>query len=251
MNTDIQFEVCVDSADGARAAQDAGAHRVELCCALFEGGLTPSAGLVQTTLRAAPRLEVNVLIRPRAGDFVYNELEASTMLSDIGQAAAAGVHGIVIGALTPDGDVDVRLCRAMMDAAPEQTVTFHRAFDMVHAPFQALETLISLGIDRVLTSGQESSALEGAPLLAQLVASAANRIQVMPGAGVTPTNAQRILQLTGARNLHFSARTTEDSPVRHRNPRPAMGGYLRHDEFVRHITSESGIRGVISATTTS
>lgn len=241
------FEVCVDSAEGARAARDAGAHRVELCCALLEGGLTPSPGLLGTTLETAPGIEVNVLIRPRGGDFVYDAREVRAMVSDIATASAMGAHGVVIGALTADGDVDMGICRELVDAAAGLSVTFHRAFDMARDPFAALESLVELGADLVLTSGQEASALQGAPLLAQLVEAAGNRIRIMPGAGVTRHNARRILDLTGARDLHFSASATEDGPMRHRNPRPAMGGRLRGDEFARRVTSVTEIRAIVAA----
>jgi copper homeostasis protein len=242
----VGFEVCVDSTEGVLAAQEAGADRVELCCALFEGGLTPSAGLIETA-RAASDIDINVLIRPRSGDFIYDRHELRVMLRDIEVAAQLGVHGVVLGALTVDGDVDVALCQQLMKAADGLSVTFHRAFDMARQPFEALETVIGLGVDRLLTSGQESSALDGAPLIERLVRAAVDRITVMPGGGITPRNINRILDLTGAHEVHFSARTSVASPARYRNSRVAMGGALRTEEFARRATSRSAIESVLSA----
>jgi copper homeostasis protein len=242
----VRFEVCVDGVDGVLAAREAGADRVELCCALFEGGLTPSAGLAETA-SAVPGIDVNVLIRPRGGDFLYDEYEVRAMLRDVEAAAALGVHGVVIGALTERGDVDVPLCRRLSKAAGGLSVTFHRAFDMARSPFEALEAIADLGADRLLTSGQESSALEGAPLIAGLVEAAAGRLVVMPGGGVTDRNVRRILDLTGATEVHFSARAAVESPARHRNSRVAMGGALRAEEYVRRRTSPAAIGAIMSA----
>ncbi|MYS24303.1 copper homeostasis protein [Streptomyces sp. DvalAA-14] len=242
-----RFEVCVDSAVGARTAQDAGAHRVELCSALFEGGVTPSAGLVETALQAAPGIDVYVLIRPRGGDFIYDAYETRAMVRDIETAVGLGVHGVVIGALTDRGDVDAALLRQLTGAAAGLPVTFHRAFDMARDQFDALETLIALGVDRVLSSGAESTALEGAPRLAELVEAAAGRTVIMPGGGINARNAARILRITGAAELHFSASAGIDSPARHRNTRPAMGGSLRNDEFRRRVTDRAAIEAIRSA----
>ncbi|MDT0446207.1 copper homeostasis protein CutC [Streptomyces johnsoniae] len=243
----LRFEVCVDSAVGALTAQNAGAHRVELCSALFEGGVTPSAGLLETVLEAAPDIEVNVLIRPRGGDFVYDRYEVSAMVRDIETAVRLGAHGIVLGALTPGADVDMAVCRRLIAAAADRPITFHRAFDMVQDPFEALERLVELGAERVLTSGQDISALEGAPLLARLVQAAGDRVVVMPGGGVTERNVSRVLRLTGAREVHFSAGMTVDSPATHRNSRALMGGTLSRSEYTRRLTSPAGVRGIMAA----
>ncbi|WP_049580407.1 copper homeostasis protein CutC [Streptomyces sp. SBT349] len=242
-----RFEVCVDSVDGALTAQDAGAHRVELCSALFEGGVTPSVGLMETVLGAAPDIEVNVLIRPRGGDFLYDRHETSAMVRDIETAVGLGAHGIVLGALTAEGDVDLALCRRLLAATGGRSVTFHRAFDMARDPFEALERLVGLGVDRVLTSGQDVSALEGAPLIARLVEAAGDRLVVMPGGGVTERNVARVLRLTGAREIHFSAGMTVDGPATHRNSRALMGGTLSRNEYARRLTSPAGVRGIITA----
>ncbi|MFD0507953.1 copper homeostasis protein CutC [Streptomyces chiangmaiensis] len=182
----IRYEVCVDSAAGARVAQDAGAHRVELCSALFVGGVTPSAGLIEATVAAAPAIGVHVLIRPRGGDFIYDDDEIRIMVRDIETAAALGAHGTVIGALTAEGDIDTPTVRRMLTAAGGLSVTFHRAFDMARDQFAALKEVVALGVHRVLTSGGESTALEGAPRLAELIRAADNRVVIMPGGGSTP-----------------------------------------------------------------
>ena len=172
----LTYEICVDSTDGAIAAEQAGASRVELSAGLFEGGITPSLGLIETTLAAVSSLRVHVLVRPRGGDFIYDEHEIRAMERDVAAVRAAGAHGVVIGALTPDGDVDRRTMDRLQARAGSMQITFHRAFDMVADPRAVLETLIDRGYQRVLTSGQESSALEGAPLIAELVRQAGDRI---------------------------------------------------------------------------
>lgn len=238
----------MDEVAGVLAARQAGADRVELCCALSEGGLTPSAGLIEA-VRAVPGIEVNVLIRPRGGDFVYDRHEARAMLRDIEIAAGLGVDGVVIGALTEDGDVDVPLCRELRAAAAGLSVTFHRAFDMCRQPLDALAAIIGLGADRLLTSGQEATALAGAPLIAKLVAAAGDRLVVMPGGGITDRNARQLIDLTGVSEIHFSARTAVTSPMRHRNPRVSMGGAPGADEYGRRRTSAAAISAIMSAAT--
>ncbi|MEU8219218.1 copper homeostasis protein CutC [Micromonospora taraxaci] len=241
------FEICIDSVEGAVAAEEAGADRVELCSALFDGGLTPSLGTIETTLRAVTRIRVHVIVRPRAGDFIYSPFEIEAMERDVRAAVAAGAHGIVIGALTAEGDVDVLTTRRLIAAAGDASITFHRAFDMTRDPHAALEQLIELGVHRVLTSGQEVSVLEGAPLIAELVRRAAGRIIVMPGGGITPRNISRIVEATGADEYHFAALVSSDSPAVHRNPAPLMGGSLNRPEYERSGTSGALVGQVLAA----
>lgn len=243
----LTYEVCIDDVRGALAAEQAGAHRVELCADLFEGGITPSLGLIETTLRAVDAIRVHVIIRPRGGDFVFDEYEVATMERDVIATREAGAHGVVIGALTPDGDIDHPTIERLLVAAGECSVTFHRAFDMARDPFAALDELIALGIDRVLTSGQDSSVLEGAPLIADLVDRAAGRIVVMPGGGVTARNIDRVIAATGAHEVHFGAGGIVQSAATHRNPRPHMGGALRQAEYSRRVTSLAGIQAIVGA----
>lgn len=212
------LEVCCGNITSVANAMAGGAHRVELCSALESDGLTPSIGLIHVARRitseavaadgSCPRL--HVLIRPREGDFVYDSTELYVMLRDILMAKEAGADGVVIGALTPEGDVDVEACRLMMEAAEGMQVTFHRAFDVCRNPLQALEDIISLGCHRLLTSGQAPSAEAGIPMLRQLVDTAAGRISIMPAAGVNELNAHRILQETGANEIHGSLRSLNE-----------------------------------------
>ncbi|MEN3610360.1 copper homeostasis protein CutC [Plantactinospora sp. ZYX-F-223] len=241
------FEICVDSVEGTLAAERAGADRVELCAGLFEGGLTPSIGTIELALRHAERIRVHVLVRPRGGDFIYSPYEVDAMVRDVQAAVTVGAHGVVIGALTPEGDVDVPTMRRLLAAADGASVTFHRAFDMVRDPFEALEQLIELGIPRVLTSGQEETALAGAPLIADLVGKAAGRIAVMAGGGINERNIARIVAATGADEYHFTARVSSDGPAIHRNPVPRMGGVLSRPEYQRSETSPERIGRIIGA----
>lgn len=202
--TDPILEICTGDPAGVDAAIRGGADRVELCAGLSEGGLTPSEGMMRY---AAAKIPTNVLIRPRAGDFIYTSDEIYVMEQDISAAVKAGAKGIVIGALTNDGQVDMEVCRRLLALAPHLDNTFHRAFDLTADPFQALEQIISLGFKRILTSGQAPTALEGAEIIAELSCRSAGRIRLIAGAGVTPDNAQEILRLSRADEIHASARS--------------------------------------------
>ncbi|GGT85526.1 copper homeostasis protein CutC [Actinomadura citrea] len=243
----LTYEICIDSVAGAVAAEKAGAHRVELCAALFDGGLTPTLGTVRAALAAVSSIRVHVIIRPRGGDFIFDEHEVAAMEHDVALVREAGAHGVVIGALTPEGTVDRPVVERLMAAAGELPVTFHRAFDMAADPFATLDVLAGLGVARVLTSGQDASALEGAPLIAELVRHAGDRVVVMPGGGVTDRNVARVVAATGAREIHFAALSEEPSPAVHRNPYPFMGGELRRPEYQRLVTTSGGIASVIRA----
>ncbi|GAA5187700.1 copper homeostasis protein CutC [Rugosimonospora acidiphila] len=241
------FEICIDSVEGAVAAEQAGADRVELCSALFDGGLTPSIGTIETAVKSVSRIRVHVIVRPRGGDFIYSPAEIESMVRDVRAAVAAGAHGIVIGALTPEGDIDLDTTRRLIEAAGDASITFHRAFDMVRDPFAALEQLVELGVNRVLTSGQESSVLEGAPLIAELVKRAGDRITILAGGGINVRNISRIIAETGVRELHFTASVTSDSPAVYRNPVPLMGGVLHRPEYQRTDTSAELVGRMLSA----
>ena len=228
------------------ADAEAGANRVELCANLLEGGTTPSLGLMETTI-ARTKLPVQVMIRPRGGDFLYSEIEVEMMLRDIAAAKAARAGGVVFGCLTADGQVDAKLTERLIAAARPLSITFHRAFDMARDPFTALDDLVELGVDRLLTSGQESTVLEGAELIAELVRRAGERLVVMPGGGITARNVARVLAATGAREIHFAALATEPGPVRYRNARAFMGGELRLPEYDRTVTSPAVLAEVMGA----
>lgn len=201
------FEACTASAADVKAAREGGAARIELCQALEVDGLTPSVGLLQSALAEKGDMTVNVLIRSREGDFVYSNEEGETMRRQIREVLDAGADGVVVGALTPEGDIDEGLCRRWLDEAGKDVeVTFHRAFDYCRNRKEGLEKLIELGFARVLTSAGAPSAPEGIEALKTLVEQASGRIIVMPGGGVKSGNAAEILKKTGACELHGSAR---------------------------------------------
>lgn len=202
------LEVCCGDYESAVAAAAGGAQRVELCAALATDGLTPSAGLI-AAVRRIPNLRLHVLIRPREGNFVYGDAEFEIMREDILMAQRLGADGVVIGALTPEGDIDVEHCQALVEAAKGMQVTFHRAFDQCREPERALEQIIALGCHRLLTSGQAATAEAGTALLQQLVQQAGERLIILPGAGVNVQNARAILDATGAREIHGSLRSLQ------------------------------------------
>lgn len=224
------LEVAANSVASALAAQAGGAGRVELCATLELGGLTPSHAVI-AMVRERLRIPLYVLIRPRAGDFLYNDLECEAMQRDIETCAALGCDGVVLGALDSDGDVDMARCRALIATAGSMGTTFHRAFDLARDPRRALEDVIALGCERLLTSGGQPGAMGGAALIRELVAQAAGRLAIMPGAGVTAGNLAALAAATGAREFHASAKRQLASGMRHR---PALladmqGGELRSD----------------------
>jgi copper homeostasis protein len=242
----MKFEICVDSVAGVRAAVRAGADRVELCADLFEGGITPSRGMIRQA-RAVTGIGLHVIVRPRGGDFVFDSDEAAVMLADIETARQDGAEGVVIGALTPEGAVDIAVTRELIAAAAPLAVTFHRAFDMTADPAEALEALIGLGVSRVLTSGQEATVLEGAPMIRTLMEQAGERIIVMPGGGITMRNAARIVAELNPVEMHFAALVEGPSPARVRRDHVFMGGELRKPEFARLQTSAELIAATMQA----
>ena len=246
MPSSVLVEVCLDSVESAVAAERGGAQRVELCDNLLEGGTTPSAGMIAAT-REAVSLGVMVMIRPRGGDFCYSPRELDVMGRDVQVARERGADGVVFGVLTPDGRVDEDATAELIDLARPMSTTFHRAFDVTRDPVEALDTLIGLGLDRVLTSGQEAHVLEGLDLLTALVERAADRIVVMPGCGITPKNVARVVRETRAREIHVVGTASVESPMRHRNPRVFMGTELRASETVRAVTDAEAVRALTAA----
>jgi copper homeostasis protein len=242
----IGIEICVDSVEGAIAAERGGANRVELCDNLLEGGTTPSAGCIKLA-RTQLRIGLQVIVRPRGGDFLYTLTEFEVMAEDVRTAKNLGANGVVIGCLTAAGDIDLERTRALIDLARPLNVTFHRAFDMCRDPKRALEDLIGLGVDRVLTSGQEATCLEGQDLIAELHRQAAGRIIILPGGGLTPRNIKRVVDATGVTEVHLSARATVQSAMLFRNHRCFMGGALRPPEFNWKATDETSVRAVVDA----
>jgi copper homeostasis protein len=242
--TPFLFEICVDSIDGAVAAEHGGGNRIELCDNLLEGGTTPSYGIIRTAVETL-HIPVNVIIRPRGGDFHYSHNEFMAMKYDIESAKGLGASGVVIGMLNEDGTIDVKRIQDLVDLARPMRVTFHRAFDMSLDPYEALETLITLGIDRVLTSGQEVSVLEGIDTIKALVDQAGDRIIVMPGGDITARNIGKIAKASGAKEFHFAAMSSQESRMVYRNHRPFMGGALRPPEFSRMDTDSQRVAEII------
>lgn len=228
----VTCEVCVEGVPGALAAEKGGAHRIELCAGLVEGGTTPSFGTVSKVLEAIS-IPTVVLIRPRGGDFLYSDEELEVLLRDVETVRKAGAFGIATGALTREGEVDVSAMEGVTAAAGPLSVTFHRAFDMTRDPFESLEVLIRTGVHRVLTSGQERSVPEGLDVIARLVESAKARISIMPGGGVREDNIREIISKTGAREIHFAALSSFESPMDYRNTRPLMGSDRVPGEYER------------------
>ncbi|MEX8547266.1 MAG: copper homeostasis protein CutC [Mucilaginibacter sp.] len=201
----VKIEICAGSLRSALNAQQGGAYRVELCDNLKEGGTTPSFGML---LLARKNLNIKLfpIIRPRGGDFFYTDLEFEVMKADVEQCRDLGCDGVVFGILKKDGSVDVERCLELKQAAGNLGTTFHRAFDRCRDPFTALEEIIELGFERILTSGMENSAVKGASLISKLVEQAKGRISVMPGAGIRPENLKHLIELTGATEFHTSAK---------------------------------------------
>lgn len=239
------LEICAGSVESAIAARDGGAQRIELCAALEVGGVTPSAGLIAEA-RKIKGLVLNVIIRPRGGDFLYNEYEVACMERDICTCKELGADGVVIGALTAEGDIDIAVCKRLISAADDMSVTFHRAFDMCRDPHKALEELISLGCHRVLTSGQATTAEAGIPLLFELVQQAGERIIIMPGCGVNSNNAAKILKETGTEEIHASARRSVGSGMRFRHSGVSMGN-PDCDEYARKETDVDEVRNIVDS----
>ncbi len=240
------LEVCVDSMASTLAAQEGGAHRIELCASLLEGGITPSAATIEFA-RKHLTIDMNVMIRPRGGDFLYSELEFDIMQRDIVTAKALGADGVVFGLLTADGAIDTVRTKTLTDLARPMSVTVHRAFDMVADPRIALDTIIALGIDRLLTSGMEPNARAGAETIAELLNQAAGRIIIMPGGGINEQNIIQIRQMTGATEFHMSGRHAQESQMRYRNHRISLGGDVDTPEYSQQITSAASIRASLDA----
>ncbi|NXD36363.1 CUTC protein, partial [Copsychus sechellarum] len=247
MDDGFLMEVCVDSVESAVNAERGGAGRIELCAGLVEGGTTPSMGLLQV-VKQCVRVPVFVMIRPRGGDFLYSDREVEVMKADIRLAKLHGADGLVFGALTEDGRIDTELCTALLAVCRPLPVTFHRAFDMVHDPLVALETLISLGFERVLTSGCDSSALEGLSLIKRLAEQVMSSTRCVtsdlfpPGGGITERNLQRILEGSTASEFHCSARSARDSGMKFRNPNVAMGASFSAPEYSIKVADVAKVR---------
>jgi len=226
------LEVCVDSIESALAAQKGGAHRIELCDNMQEGGTTPSIGTIALARRLCD-IPIHVMIRPRGGGFCYSENEFEVMKMDIQHTKNLGADGIVFGVLKPDATIDMERCAEFAALARPMSITFHRAFDVVRDAAPSLEALIQLGVDRLLTSGQKPSALEGLSLVTELVKQARERIIIMPGAGITHQNISQIMRQAGVSDVHVYGAATV--PV-------AM-----QSEDARRITDAGQVKSILAA----
>jgi copper homeostasis protein len=240
----ILLEACLDSVASAIAAQAGGAGRLELCANLAEGGTTPSAGMIEAC-RARVMIPLFVMIRPRAGDFLYSDAECEVMQRDIVGAKALHADGVVLGLLRSDGAVDIEHTRDLVEVARPLAVTFHRAFDVCRDALEALEDLRAIGVDRILTSGQAPTALEGAPLIAELVQRARGKIAILPGGGITQENVEEIVKRTGASEVHVRGTRPMQSNMRHQNPRVSFRGKTALTDDVLEVTDESRIRAMV------
>jgi copper homeostasis protein len=237
----MKIEICVDCLASVEACAAGGADRVELCAGLVEGGTTPSIGFLKAARRIFPG-RIMMMIRPRGGDFLYTSGEAEIMREDIRRARDEGADGVVFGCLSADGAIDESLAADLRETAAGLDVTFHRAFDVSLDLPQSLETLVRLGIPRVLTSGGRPSVEQAFETLAALVRQAAGRIAILPGGGVTPALVPRLAAATGVSECHLSAREMFPSPMIHRREDIPMGAPFVPGEYERKIASADLIR---------
>lgn len=242
---EYQFEICANSVESCIAAQKGGAHRVELCAGIPEGGTTPSYGEIAMAREVLTTTRLHVIIRPRGGDFLYSPIEVKTMLKDIEVARQLGADGVVFGCLTAEGEIDLPIMRELMKASEGLSVTFHRAFDVCRDAKKALEQIIELGCNRILTSGQQPTAELGIPLLKELQEQASGRIILLAGCGVNEKNISRIAQETGIQEFHFSARESIKSGMNYKNESVSMGGTVLINEYERNVTSAERVKATI------
>jgi copper homeostasis protein len=245
MSRSILLEVCANSVTSALAAQNGGAVRVELCENLYEGGTTPSHGEILFA-RKLLHIKLYVLIRPRGGDFLYTDLEFDVMSADIRYCIEAGCDGIVIGILNADGTIDKKRCSELVRIAKQWGVgvTFHRAFDMCADMYQALEDIIEIGCERILTSGGKSTAMEGASVIAHLIERAAGRIIVMPGSGINENNVADLVHFTAATEIHSSAKVRVQSKMIYKNDHIIMQNNYG-DDYTNEVTDAERVKEIL------
>lgn len=239
----MKIEIVVYNVESALKAQEGGADRIELCANPGEGGTTPSYGIIDV-VRQNVSLDLYVMIRPRGGDFFYSSYEFHAMKRDISQCQRLSADGVVFGILTPEGRIDKKRCKELVDKARPLKVTCHRAFDMTRDPFEALEDCIEAGFDRILTSGHETTAHLGRSLLASLIKKAEGRIIIMPGSGVNEDTVKDIVGDTGANEIHFSATTFRESDMVHKNFKIARMGSSATGEYAIRTVNPDIIRNI-------
>lgn len=236
------LEVCANSVQSAINAQIAGVKRIELCENLFIGGTTPSYGCIKTT-RVRVDIAINILIRPRIGDFLYSDIEFEQIKNDILVAKQLGVNGIVCGILLPNGEVDTERTAELVELSKPLTFTFHRAFDFTPDPYKALEDIIKTGATHILTSGQKNKAADSVDLLCELVKKAANRVAIMPGSGINADTIKRIVN-TGANEFHMSGVKDVESKMIYRKENLTLNGNSLPD-YVNQISDVESIKMVV------
>jgi copper homeostasis protein len=233
-------EIAANNINSAIAAWQGGAHRIELVNNLMEGGTTPSFGTLQYCLQHIP-IDVFPIIRPRGGDFLYNNAEVATMISDIEMFTSISCKGIVIGALTADGEIDMQVCSRLIAAAKNMQITFHRAFDRAKNAEVSLQKIIDIGCNRLLTSGLMPTAFDGRFAIKKLIELADNKIVIMPGAGVTIQNVKQIIADTNVTEIHASMKSTMNNDVKYINEHFSGDSYIGTDinvvkEFVNEVS---------------
>lgn len=233
-----KLEICCYSVESAIIAEQSGADRIELCDNYTEGGTTPSYAAIKSTLEKL-NIPVNVIIRPRGGDFSYSNIEYEIIKEDVKTAKALGINGIVVGFLNLDGSIDAVRTKEIIEIAKPMEITFHRAFDRCNNPFIALEQLIKLGVHRVLTSGQKQTAIEGIEVVSKLVKQAQNKIIVMPGGGVNEKNILELISKTKATEYHSSAKTFTPSQMQFTDKLVQMGNKNYDENRIISVNSET------------
>lgn len=247
MNNPILFELCCGSTADALAAYEGGASRVELNSDMFHGGLTPTLGSLLTVKKHAPDLKVMCMVRPREGGFHYTDIEFETMLADARVFLENGADGIVFGFLHEDGTVDAQRVKAMLEVIGDHESVFHRAIDVVPDWKAAMDVLISLGVTRILTSGQKPSVPEGIFTIKEMMDYAAGRIQILPGAGITAENAQWVRQITGTTQMHAALTRTVYDRSAMGNPSIYFGGYVFPPEDRYSVSVPEDIAGFVAS----
>lgn len=224
------LEICTDTLASSIIAEKAGADRIELCADLCVGGTTPSAGLVRQ-VKSRLNCPIVMMIRPRSGDFCYTQEEIETMKADILFAKESGIEGVIFGVLTPDGEIDTTVMSELIKLSRPMEVVCHRAFDMTKDALKSLETLISLGVDRLLSSGFSNSAPDGIETLRELRIHSNNRLTIMPGGGVNKNNIHDLILKSGANEFHLSGKTALESRMIFRKEGISMGSASANDEY--------------------
>ncbi|MDH2998748.1 copper homeostasis protein CutC [Pasteurellaceae bacterium LFhippo2] len=238
----MNIEICVDNIESVITANQFPIKRIELCGALSVGGITPNYGFIKQAQNCS-KVPLMLMIRPRAGDFIYSNDEVDMMFADIAMAQELGIQGVVFGALTAKGDIDLAITQKLVEASKGMEITFHRAFDLCNDPFMALEQLIDLGCDRILTSGQQATAFDGILTIQKLVQQAKGRIQIMAGCGVNEHNAKQIIEQTAISDIHFSAKGQRKSLMQ--STSPATMGTNSQDDLL-DIADSAKIRNILN-----